>query len=72
MSISKCSTLIIEWLSLKLFFYYVLFTFGFRVRLKLGVFSDSNILKNCPQANSKVRVRLGCGLNCGFYGTFNL
>ena len=61
MSISKCSTLIIEWLSLKLFLYYVLFTFGaykVRVRLKLGVFSDSNILKICPQANPKVRVRL--------------
>ena len=45
--------------------YYVLLTFGIqsckaRVLLKLGVFSDSNILKNCPVylVNPKVRVRL--------------
>ena len=58
----------IKWLSLKLSFYHALFTFGaykVRVRLKSGVFSDSNISKICSQANPKVRVRLklGCGLN---------
>ena len=68
MSLSKCSTLIIKWLSLKLFIYYVLSKFGackVMVRLNLGVFSDFNILKICPLANPKVRVRLklGCGLN---------
>ena len=48
MSLFKCITLIIKWLSLKLSFYDVLFTFGackVRVQLKIGDFSDSNILK---------------------------
>ena len=37
----------------------------FRVRLKLGVFSNSNVLKMCPVVNPKVwvRLKLGCGLN---------
>ena len=54
--------------SFKLFFtvfYYVLFNFGackVRVRLKLGIFSDSNILKIGPLANPKVRVRLKLGV----------
>ena len=36
-----------------------------RVRLKLGFFSDANVLKNWPEVNPKVRLRLklGCGLN---------
>ena len=52
-------------------FHYVLFTFKgnggckVRVRLILGVFSYANVLKNWPEVNSKVRVRLklGCGLS---------
>ena len=36
-----------------------------RVRLKLGFFSEANVLKKRPEVNPKVRVRLklGCGLN---------
>ena len=36
-----------------------------RVRLKLGFFFNSNILKICPVANQEVwvRLKLGCGLN---------
>ena len=41
------------------------------MRLKLGFFSDANVLNYKPQVYPKVRVRLklGCGLNQGFYGT---
>ena len=40
------------------------------MRLKLGVFSDAKALKNVPEVNAKVgvRLKLGCGLNKGFYG----
>ena len=56
---------------IKLFFYYVFLEFRgirsckVRVRLKLGVFSEANVLRNWPEVSSNVRVRLklGCGLN---------
>ena len=44
------------------------------MRLKLGVFSYTNALRNGPEVNPKVRValevELECGLNWGFYDTF--
>ena len=42
-----------------------------RVQLELGFFSEANVLKKRPGVNPKVRVRLKlrCGLNKGFYGS---
>ena len=41
------------------------------MRLKLGFFSDANVLSYKPHVDPKVRVRLklGCGLNKGFNGS---
>ena len=66
-----CSTLIIKCLGLKrIFLLYLIYFWDIQsnkvwVRLKLGVFSNFNILKICPVVNPKVQVRLklGCGLN---------
>ena len=64
-------TLIVIYLGLKrIFLLYLIYFWGIqsskvRVRLKLGFFSHSNILKMGPVVNPKVgvRLKLGCGLN---------
>ena len=64
-----CSTLIIKSLGSKRIF--LLYSIYFKdiqnnkVSVKLGVFSNSNVLKMCSEVNPKVELWLilGCGLN---------
>ena len=54
-----------EYISLYFIHFWDIQSCKVRVRLKLGFFSNSNVLKICPVVNPKVwvQLKLRCGLN---------